>query len=128
MHVETMSANSWNAVISGRKLWLFFPPGQEEFLYSGEVDAFNPELSRYPLFTRAKCLMCIQNAGEIVFTPSGWLHQVINVQACISIAGYFVNECNVNQVKKYIADVQLSDDIRQVIRQYIPELYEDHAN
>lgn len=127
MHIETMGSSSWNAVISGCKLWLFFPPGQEEFLYSGEVDAFNPELSRFPLFTHAECLMCVQKAGEVVFTPSGWFHQVINVQTCISIAGYFINESNANQVKAYIAGAQLSDKVRQVLRQYIPELCEDIA-
>jgi hypothetical protein len=107
---------------------LFYPPEQGEFLYSGEVDAFNPELSRYPLFAHTCPLMCVQNPGEIVFTPSGWWHQVVNEQRCISIAGYFVNESNAGQVNKFLVDSSASDQFKQLIWQYIPELNNNGEN
>ena len=128
MHIEPLMSNAWNAVISGRKLWLLFPPEQEEFLYSGRVNALKPEFDRYPLFHRAKPFIYIQNPGEIIFIPSGWWHQVINEQPCISIAEYFVNECNVRQVRDYLANMRLTDRARQVITQYIPEIFEGFAN
>jgi histone arginine demethylase JMJD6 len=124
MHIEPVMSNSWNAVISGRKVWVLYGPGQEDFLYSGEVDAFCPELDKHPLFINAKPLVHIQNPGEIIFIPSGWWHQVINEEPCISIAEYFINECNVAQVRDYMAKISLSDRMKQAIVQYVPEIYE----
>jgi len=124
MHLDPMMASSWNAVISGRKLWLFYPPEQEDYLYSGTVDAFHPDLSKYPLLAKADPLLCIQNPGEIVFTPSGWWHQVINEQMCISITEHYINESNLTQVRKYFRQVKLPDYIMQHARKLIPELFD----
>lgn len=125
MHVDGFMTSAWNAVISGRKCWLFYPPEDECYLYTGEVDAFNPDLTKYPLFAQARPLICIQNPGEIIFTPSGWWHQVINETNCISLTGNFVNETNCKMVRNYL-DVterpEYSDTLQQAIKQYIPQL------
>ncbi|PCH91672.1 MAG: hypothetical protein COB85_08860, partial [Bacteroidetes bacterium] len=86
---------------SGRKYWLFYPPEQTDFLYEGTVDGFDPDLDKYPYFAKTRPLLCIQNPGEIVFTPSGWYHQVRNEGACISFTENFINETNIREVKAY---------------------------
>lgn len=47
-----------------------------------------------------KCIyFClIQNAGETLFVPSGWYHQVNNLDHTISINHNFFNGCNVSNV------------------------------
>ncbi|MCI25199.1 jmjC domain-containing protein 4-like, partial [Trifolium medium] len=35
--------------------------------------------SKYPGFKKAIWLECTQEAGEIIFVPSGWYHQVHNL-------------------------------------------------
>lgn len=40
----------------------------------------------------------IQNPGEAVFVPSGWYHQVWNLEDTISVNHNWVNGCNINTV------------------------------
>lgn len=126
MHVDALMTSAWNAVISGRKRWFFYPPEDECYLYDGKVDAFHPDLTKYPLFAKARPLTCIQNPAEIVFTPSGWWHQVINEKNCIAVTENFVNETNYKMVRNYLEvleDSEYSNTIKQAVKQYIPQLY-----
>lgn len=100
LHQDIASTAAWNVVISGQKRWAFYPPDQGKFLYNGKVDVFNPDLEKYPLFAQACApLICIQNPGELVYTPSNWWHQVTNEEDCISITENFVNGSNFRKVK-----------------------------
>ncbi len=95
LHVDTDFSSAWNAVVSGSKLWLFYEPSQERFLYRGQVDTLRPDLKKYPHFAKARLHgYCIQRPGDVVFTPSEWWHQVVNLEACISITENFINASN----------------------------------
>ncbi|XP_051023775.1 2-oxoglutarate and iron-dependent oxygenase JMJD4 isoform X4 [Acomys russatus] len=93
----------WSVNICGRKKWLFFPPGHEEALrdcHGGlPYDVTSPELLDTRLYPRIQHdslpLEVIQEAGEMVFVPSGWHHQVYNLDDTISINHNWVNGCNV---------------------------------
>ncbi|ASZ09478.1 cupin-like domain-containing protein [Chitinophaga pendula] len=111
MHLDTMDTSAWNAVISGQKHWLFFPAEQSSCVYNGEVDAFHPDFERFPLLAAAEPIYCIQGPGDIVFTPSGYWHQVYNARPGISITENFVNETNIEQVKQYFIQHQLHDEL-----------------
>lgn len=86
-HADIFRSFSWSANICGRKKWLFFPPGQEEALRDRHgglpYDVTSPALldsHQYP--RRGHCspaLELTQEAGEMVFVPSGWHHQVHNL-------------------------------------------------
>lgn len=121
MHVDTMMTSAWNAVVSGEKRWVFYPPDQAENLYFGRVDAFNPDFSQFPLFAQA-CppLVCTQRPGEVVFTPSGWWHQVLNEKTGISVTENFLNESNVaiarDAVRGAMGDLAF-------LKFHIPELF-----
>ncbi|ELW67343.1 JmjC domain-containing protein 4 [Tupaia chinensis] len=92
----------WSVNICGRKKWLFFPPGQEEALrdcHGGlPYDVTSPTLldSRlHPMRQHGSLpLEVMQEAGEMVFVPSGWHHQVHNLDDTISINHNWVNGCN----------------------------------
>ena len=132
MHVDTLMTSAWNAVQYGCKRWLFWDPSQEPFLYNGEVDAFEPDLSRFPRFAGARALECLQHPGDIVFTPSGWWHQVMNESLCFSVTENFVNGSNIEQVRTYLENrtdqiqqifqVSSARDVRDLLHRYIPEL------
>jgi histone arginine demethylase JMJD6 len=122
MHQDVMMTSAWNAIFSGKKCWLMYPPEQGKYLYFGEVDAFNPDLEKYPLFNEASPLICFQNPGEIIFTPSGWWHQVINEEACISLTENFVNISNYKLVKEHFKTSNCSDKTKQLLNEYIPQL------
>lgn len=102
MHVDVAKTSAWNAVTYGAKRWVFFPPDQEPLLYRGEVDAFNPDLAKFPDFGRVIRFECVQEPGGIVFTPSGWWHQVRNESACIAVTENFINEINIGKVDRIL--------------------------
>ncbi|BEI89300.1 uncharacterized protein CcaverHIS019_0206620 [Cutaneotrichosporon cavernicola] len=76
LHRDVYGSYSWSANIVGRKLWWLFPPGTEPRDKHGEL-----------LFDvrDAKALKVLQEEGEVIFVPSGWHHQVLNLDFCISI-------------------------------------------
>lgn len=101
-HADIFRSFSWSVNICGRKKWLLFPPGQEEALrdcHGGlAYDVTSPTLQDANLYPRHQCcsppLEIIQEAGEMVFIPSGWHHQVHNLDDTISINHNWVNGCN----------------------------------
>ncbi|KPX55521.1 segment 12/17 [Pseudomonas amygdali pv. hibisci] len=100
LHVDVLDTSAWNAVITGRKRWRFYAPEQQPLLYQGKVDCFSPDLEAYPLFADAHAIECVQQPGDLVFTPSGWWHQVINERAGISVTENFINRANLERVKR----------------------------
>ncbi|XP_067148165.1 2-oxoglutarate and iron-dependent oxygenase JMJD4 isoform X2 [Apteryx mantelli] len=102
-HADVFRSYSWSANICGRKKWLLYPPGQEEYLKDRHgnlpFDVTAPGLqdnSVYPRYTQSQPpVEILQEAGEIVFIPSGWHHQVYNLEDTISINHNWVNGCNV---------------------------------
>ncbi|KAM9308100.1 2-oxoglutarate and iron-dependent oxygenase JMJD4 [Gastrophryne carolinensis] len=109
-HADVFRSYSWSANICGRKKWLLFPPGQEDHLRDchGNLpyDATSPLLrdtQLYPNYGRC-CppLEVTQEAGEIIFVPSGWHHQVYNMMDTISINHNWVNGCNVAAMWRFL--------------------------
>lgn len=84
-HADIFRSFSWSVNICGRKKWFFFPPGQEEALR--DCHGCLPYDVTAPSFldSREHCsppLEVMQEAGEMVFVPSGWHHQVHNLVGC----------------------------------------------
>ncbi|KAM5169245.1 2-oxoglutarate and iron-dependent oxygenase JMJD4 isoform 3-T3 [Callospermophilus lateralis] len=94
-HADIFRSFSWSANICGRKKWLFFPPGQEEALRdchgSLPYDVTSPKLldtRLHPMLQHSSPpLEVTQEAGEVVFVPSGWHHQVHNLVIMRSCSG-----------------------------------------
>uniref|UniRef100_A0A8C4FFW8 Jumonji domain-containing protein 4 n=1 Tax=Catagonus wagneri TaxID=51154 RepID=A0A8C4FFW8_9CETA len=101
-HADIFRSFSWSVNICGRKKWIFFPPGQEAALrdcHGGlPYDVTSPALldsRRHPMLSGCSPpLEVTQEAGEMVFVPSGWHHQVHNLEDTISINHNWVNGCN----------------------------------
>lgn len=109
-HADVFRSYSWSANICGRKKWLLFPPGSEGNLRDchGNLpyDVTSPTLQDpilYPNYQRC-CppIEVTQEAGEIIFVPSGWHHQVYNVIDTISINHNWVNGCNVAVMWRFL--------------------------
>jgi hypothetical protein len=103
LHVDFLNTSAWNAVFGGRKRWVFFRPEDARFLYRGAVNAFEPDVDRFPLFRRARPIVYEQRAGEIVFTPAGWWHAVRNEEITIALSENFINVTNVANYFRPIA-------------------------
>ncbi|XP_033055355.1 2-oxoglutarate and iron-dependent oxygenase JMJD4 isoform X4 [Trachypithecus francoisi] len=101
-HADIFRSFSWSVNVCGRKKWLLFPPGQEEALRDRHgnlpYDVTSPALCDTHLHPRSQLagppLEITQEAGEMVFVPSGWHHQVHNLDDTISINHNWVNGFN----------------------------------
>ena len=86
-HADVFRSFSWSANICGRKKWLLYPPGEEKHLKDklGNLayDVTSSELhdgKKYPDYEKAcQPFEVVQEAGEVIFVPSGWHHQVFNL-------------------------------------------------
>nr|XP_037841406.1 2-oxoglutarate and iron-dependent oxygenase JMJD4 isoform X8 [Chlorocebus sabaeus] len=92
-HADIFRSFSWSVNVCGRKKWLLFPPGQEEALRDRHgnlpYDVTSPALCDTHLHPRSQLagppLEITQEAGEMVFVPSGWHHQVHNLQELCAV-------------------------------------------
>lgn len=94
MHRDFMGTAAWNVLFEGEKTWWFYPPDQRAHVYDGEVDVFQPDHARFPLFAEAQGVSCVQRPGDIIFTPSNWWHQVRNETSTLALTENFINETN----------------------------------
>ncbi|KAM4705203.1 2-oxoglutarate and iron-dependent oxygenase JMJD4 [Rhinophrynus dorsalis] len=109
-HADVFRSYSWSANVCGRKKWLLFPPGQEEYLRDchGNMpyDVNSPDLKDISIYPNSSSccppIEVIQEAGEIIFVPSGWHHQVYNMEDTISINHNWVNGCNVSVMWRFL--------------------------
>lgn len=108
-HADVFRSYSWSANICGRKKWLLYPPGQEEFLRDSHgnlaYDITTPMLQdkgQFPHSEACQPLEIIQEAGEIILVLCGWHHQVYNLLSaavwmwCKSL---FTNHCQLSTYK-----------------------------
>lgn len=75
LHMDVLGTYSWSANICGQKQWKFSKPYSIEF---------------------------IQEAGEIVFVPSEWYHEVRNIGYTISINHNWFNAFNIFRIWKHL--------------------------
>ncbi|OCF75654.1 hypothetical protein I204_02946 [Kwoniella mangroviensis CBS 8886] len=82
LHRDVYGSYSWSANVVGRKVWWLFPPDILD-----QVKDQNGELvfDVRDLEDEGGAIKILQQEGEIIFVPSGWHHQVVNLDFCISI-------------------------------------------
>ncbi|WVF67688.1 hypothetical protein IAT40_002447 [Kwoniella sp. CBS 6097] len=82
LHRDVYGSYSWSANIVGRKVWWLFPPDRLDAVKdrNGELLFDVRELEG-----EGEGVKILQEEGEIIFVPSGWHHQVVNLDFCISI-------------------------------------------
>lgn len=99
-HSDVYSSFSWSTNIVGKKRWIFLPEGEEKQLLDKHQRlpfSISPEdlntrnIPFYELF---------QGPNEAVFVPSGWFHQVWNLEDTISINHNWFNGAQIERVWK----------------------------
>jgi len=122
LHSDVFGSYSWSANIVGKKKWTFFPPGEENKLKDklGNL-VYDVESRGTEELEQVTKFEIIQNSGEVVFVPSGWHHQVTNLEDTISINHNWFNGCNIlcvffllreelRKVEKEILDCKKGND------------------
>ncbi|KAA0057839.1 jmjC domain-containing protein 4 isoform X1 [Cucumis melo var. makuwa] len=130
LHADVFRSYSWSANVCGKKQWFLLPPSQSHLVFDRHEHSFAcvynifDDISEnlFPGFKKATWLECIQEPNEIIFVPSGWYHQVHNLDDTISINHNWFNSYNLcwvldlmlrdyNEAKEYIEDIRdICDD------------------
>uniref|UniRef100_A0A095C1H8 Jumonji domain-containing protein 4 n=1 Tax=Schistosoma haematobium TaxID=6185 RepID=A0A095C1H8_SCHHA len=104
LHADVYRSFSWSANILGHKRWWIFPPGEERKLLSSNGQIPFDIRSIIKDRTDVKYYLVDQYSGQVVFVPSGWYHQVVNMTDCISINHNWFNATNVSHVWDHLQD------------------------
>lgn len=102
LHQDVGHTSAWNVQLSGSKAWLLWSPDQEEYLYAGQLNAFEPDFQRFPKFQLAKALTATVQAGECLYVPPRWWHQTKNVDGGMALTANYVDALNANTVVDYL--------------------------
>eukprot|EP00944_MAST-04C_sp_MAST-4C-sp1_P013620 g13620.t1 len=119
IHIDPLGTSAWNAVLQGKKLWLFFPPDTPQELVSESESGTSGMLFFFDTFPkivdyinhynnknfqtgemrkRVKPYFVVQQAGEIVYVPCDWYHVVINLEDTVAITHNFAMKRNLSKI------------------------------
>lgn len=84
------------------KRWTLFDPEQLDYLYSGAVDTFQPDLEAHPKFALARGYQCLLGPGEAIFVPSRWWHQTQILENSLAVSGNYATRHNIHHVLAWL--------------------------
>ncbi|XP_063922831.1 2-oxoglutarate and iron-dependent oxygenase JMJD4 [Zophobas morio] len=100
-HADVFNSFSWSANVCGKKRWILFPPGEETF-FKDSLNNLAYDIS--DVYKTREHFELVQNPGEAIFVPSGWYHQVWNLEDTISVNHNWVNGCNIMKMWRAIEE------------------------
>ncbi|KGL79504.1 tRNA wybutosine-synthesizing protein 5, partial [Tinamus guttatus] len=76
--------------VTGKKRVVLYSPQDAPYLYlsgskSEVLDVDNPDFEKYPLFLKAKRYECYLEAGDVLFIPALWFHNVISEEFGVGV-------------------------------------------
>ncbi|XP_062045621.1 tRNA wybutosine-synthesizing protein 5 isoform X2 [Lepus europaeus] len=76
--------------VTGKKRAVLFSPRDAQYLYlsgtkSEVLNIDNPDLAKYPLFSKARRYECSLKAGDVLFIPALWFHNVISEEFGVGV-------------------------------------------
>jgi hypothetical protein len=106
LHQDDIATATWQWQALGRKRWIICPPEASADLYANShmspIDGFNPDVASYPLFAKANCSDVVANPGDVLYYPSHWFHQTLNLDPItVGVAGRHINVHNYRAVHTY---------------------------
>lgn len=115
LHVDPFGCSAWNALLQGRKRWVFFRPGcvpPGVLIRKGQVDGVIEYESPTPwswfrevlpsLPPQCRPVEVIQEAGDIIWIPHGWWHSVINLTETVAFTQNIINARNVREATRQL--------------------------
>lgn len=85
--------------VRGRKKLIMYSPEDTQNLYPGteketshmsSINLRNVDSEQFPLFVNASPIECTIEAGDILYIPTGWWHEVYSLEASISVNYWFI--------------------------------------
>ncbi|KAG0254772.1 hypothetical protein BG011_005533 [Mortierella polycephala] len=115
-HKDPNATSAWNAVITGSKKWIMFPPHilpPGVFTNEDESEVTSPvslmewfsnfyASTQIPDDPADRPLEGICREGEIMFVPRGWWHAVVNLEDCIAVTQNYVGSQNLKETMQFL--------------------------
>jgi JmjC domain, hydroxylase len=92
LHSDVLNSFSWSYNVHGTKEWTFHVP-----------DCIHQSMNDEAPTTRDTIQVVHQEAGDLMFVPSGWKHSVVNLKETLSINHNWVTTNNLDRVWDCIA-------------------------
>ena len=98
LHQDVLATHAWMFLIEGCKRWLLYPPEAFEPQEARSHDAFSPEGAAADRRRGRRPWVGDLRAGDLMFVPSMWWHQVRNLSPTFAITGNFSDASNAVRV------------------------------
>ena len=92
LHYDALFMHTQITQIYGSKHFIMFPPDETPNIYPysdnpkiSQVDFFNPDYEKFPLFRKVKKIEFTLFEGETLLFPSAWWHTTKISEPCISL-------------------------------------------
>lgn len=97
LHQDVWFTSAWNYLVRGTKLWLFYPKVFNKIINDNPQaydfdDLFNKLNKMEPNIIEPQ--ICLQQPGDLVFTPGDMYHSVLNLDFSVSVTENFINNSN----------------------------------
>lgn len=100
VHTDVVRSHSWSAQIAGTKQWKLVHP-----TYAPNIEDHNGICSCENLahtHDDDNIMTVIQYPGEIIFVPSGWYHEVANIENSLSINHNWIDSSSLDASWQYL--------------------------
>lgn len=101
LHVDALYLHTQITQLYGAKEFILFPPEQAAYMYPrpdnekiSQVDVFNPDYDKFPLFQNVEPLRIVVEEGETILFPTKWWHTTRIHEPCISLGRVQLNAGN----------------------------------
>jgi histone arginine demethylase JMJD6 len=106
-HIDFFHTNAWITQLYGKKNFVVYPRGQDDFLYPkaenhlvSDVNIFNPDYKKHPNYRQATPITVTVEPGETIFIPWGIWHSSESLTPSISVIFDQINNSNFNNWSK----------------------------
>ena len=96
LHADVLFSHSWSVNLAGRKKWTLVPDGQRHLVSTPSTKPLVKSLSELDATEGLTPIELIQQPGELLFVPSGWYHEVENLDDALSVNHNWLNAYNVH--------------------------------
>ena len=93
LHSDVLNSFSWSFNVCGTKEWTFFVPTCASDTRRTVISSAVNDKNHVGQFTTVTIR---QQAGECIFVPAGWKHQVVNIDETLSINHNWITTANVD--------------------------------
>lgn len=99
IHVDPYGMQGWMYLLFGHKRWRLYPPDMIPLVYDMTSRRFyhrrRDDPARFPLLDWADYWEGEIEAGDLLYFPAGWAHEVVTFEASFGLGGALVNDFQV---------------------------------